>query len=251
MQVGEPFDVAVLVFLPHVVGFPEQVISAGSLSFSGHVGQRDIPAPGVDAGEFNTLIENPARGFGTHPGPTCEVLRRPTESIVAGVHQHDLTRCQRVLDFVQCAPDVSFRHRLEVLLMRDIEHHARPIAPLERDLVDGLGRLAFAQWPVMPRGVNVRGAVRREVDGIVGPTQPIPQVSRSEPEQEPDGHSARLVILSLDAIASPPGCPVPVVIKWDAKIHKLHLKTFACGLLHHSLAFGTTFELCRSPEPRV
>ena len=145
----------------------------------------------------------PAGGFGAHPRTAGDVIELLVEAVPPSVHEHDVERAQITR---QPPPEVSGRERLAVSAVACIDHDARRVEPLERELIDRPGWLTADPRVVVPRCVDVSGVVGAEAEERLGrPPLAVPEELRGNPEKRLDRLRAGGVVLEGDLSRSTSG----------------------------------------------
>ena len=153
------------------MGRPDESAVAGSLEVRCHVFKRSVECVGVDADDLDTLLDEPEHSLPPEAG-LGEVVRRAHSSIGPRLKQDDIKRREFVLDAFECGLEISDPDEFTGGLVAEVKHNAGREAPLERDLIDRAGRLAFGQRAVVKRRINMCARVRDGPDLLEA--QPIP-----------------------------------------------------------------------------
>jgi len=188
-----------------LVPFPDQAgVVGGEISFLG-MDERRVPAPAVDAGDADATLEQVQGSLAAHAATLGDVIGAAISRAGTGVQQDDVEGRQRVPDARELGFDVARGRDVAVGEMAEVELDAGCETPLQRHLVDGDGAFSVVhRGGEMPGGVEVRGAVGRELDPFDRPAFIIGQVFLLQSGEELDDVGRRLPvgeIVDLGSIA--------------------------------------------------
>ena len=139
--------------LAHAMGLPEQRAVTRRSRFADLGLDRKVPVPLIYPHHRDATIEQPFSRCRAHARADLPELLRPQEAVAPCPDEHDGLIGQTCSRLRKGRFHVRHRDWVIVGFVRHIEHYTRADTPLERDVFDGLRRLASRNWSIVPRRV--------------------------------------------------------------------------------------------------
>lgn len=186
VEVRQLFNLTILARQSGKVRRPDVPTVSRATVIRHHISERPVERVGVDADHLHPLLDQPQRPIAAESRLT-EILARIDPLVRSRLQQHDVERLEHVRAAIQRRPQVIDRDLLARLFVSHIEHDSGSETPLQRHLVDPLGRFAARSRSVVIRRIDVRAGVRDRGDLFNRPTLAVRvnQVFRLHSEELP------------------------------------------------------------------
>ncbi|MNF78349.1 hypothetical protein D3C84_605290 [compost metagenome] len=202
--------------------FPDdRGVARGGEAFA-RVLERRVPAPGIGTNHAHAALEQIQRGFATDANPGIQIPWLAKQRPGAGVDQDNVQRLEDVFDARQLSLHFGGADHMAIRQMTKVQLHARLQAPVQRQFVDAESRLATVRGRgVVPRGVHMRTAVRRDLQALGRPGLVAGQLRLGQAGKH-RGHlrPALLMVHVVDFRQQRRWIGVRVVVQGNGQVHQ-------------------------------